>query len=190
MGGGAHTDYMTPSLNLVVTQLLQPPVPTGLCGSSTDHGNKFKEREQKCPAAKHTCKKCGISGHFEKVCRKKDKKDKVNECQDELDFFCVLNDNPNFDKNIDIIENANADVNEHFSHDDIFDDTIIQNEHTNDATNEHSIHDDIFDEHMNKVPMHVSESNINEHEVTLTTNTNSISLTPMGHHIYESHKWV
>ena len=55
--------------------------PCGYCGNKAYHGLKFKEREQKCPAAKHTCKKCNKNGHFEKMCRKSlERPNTVNEC--------------------------------------------------------------------------------------------------------------
>ena len=64
--------------------------PCGYCGNKINHGVTLKEREQKCPAAKHMCRKCNVNGHFEKVCRRSlKKKDTVNECQDET-FLCAL----------------------------------------------------------------------------------------------------
>ena len=41
------------------------------CGKRERHGSDFKERQRKCPAFKHMCEVCHITGHFASVCRRK-----------------------------------------------------------------------------------------------------------------------
>ena len=50
----------------------------GYCGKFTKHGKDRSERQQFCPAFKHVCEVCGIVGHFESVCRRKNDDKSVN----------------------------------------------------------------------------------------------------------------
>ena len=63
--------------------------PCGYCGAKENHGFKMKDREQKCPASKHTCRKCNIVGHFEKVCRGgKPKRSQTNTIEESGTILC------------------------------------------------------------------------------------------------------
>ena len=72
------------------------------CGKMANHGN-YKERQRMCPAFKHCCGSCGIVGHYDSMCRRKNlRRDDKQQNTDEplttvaenaiFDVLCVCND--------------------------------------------------------------------------------------------------
>ena len=45
----------------------------GYCGQKNNHTTDYKERQTKCPAFSHVCTHCRTVGHYESVCRRKNK---------------------------------------------------------------------------------------------------------------------
>ena len=70
----------------------------GYCGEKANHGSSFKERQTRCPAFKHVCKKCRITGHLEIVCRRKDCVKITREKQDVADEENSTSENAIFDE--------------------------------------------------------------------------------------------
>ena len=68
--------------------------PCGHCGGKINHGNRRSEREKTCPAFNRTCKKCGMKGHFESVCRGGQKRSDAAELEDDS-LLCIINNNAN-----------------------------------------------------------------------------------------------
>ena len=162
----------------------------GYCGAKAYHGTRFKDREQKCPAAKHKCKKCDTLGHFEKVCRKSRNDDKtknrVMECSEEPpQFFCTLYDCMNVVEN-DAHKGSYIDGN---GNDTFIPQYIMSNE------NEYScIKIPINNEYTcTNTATHTSTGRPTSYEdkATFTATASGISqASPIPHHVYESNVWV
>ena len=177
--------------------------PCGYCGNKAYHGLKFKEREQKCPAAKHTCKKCNKNGHFEKMCRKSlERPNTVNECSDEANILCSISDSQNAtilvdnDNAIDIIKDKHANI--------VDDANIIDyaiDYYANVNIDDDKIHEFVptHHDHPNITNLHNMCSNPVDSKLTNTnSSSNTIDSCPittkgngtLEHHIYEADAWT